>query len=81
MSSDQAYYTRRYVRYAEKNALAAILSIYRSSQTNAPVASLPEDYIIVTYGGDPFYRVENTLYRPFVVDGAPYFEVLGQFPY
>ena len=24
MSSDQAYYTRRYVRYAEKNALAAI---------------------------------------------------------
>ena len=47
----------------------------------AIIASLPEDYIIVTYGGDPFYRVENTLYRPFVVDGAPYFEVLGQFPY
>ena len=47
----------------------------------AIIASLPEDYIIVTCGGDPFYRVENTLYRPFVVDGAPYFEVLGQFPY
>ncbi len=47
----------------------------------AIIASLPEDYILVTYGGDPFYRVENTLYRPFVVDGAPYFEVLGQFPY
>ena len=47
----------------------------------AIIASLPEDYIIVSYGGDPFYRVENTLYRQFVVDGAPYFEVLGQFPY
>ena len=47
----------------------------------AIVASLPEDYIVVMYGGDPFYRVENTLYRQFVVDGAPYFEVLGQFPY
>ena len=47
----------------------------------AIVASLPEDYIIVQYGGDPFYRVEDTLYRQFVVDGAPYFEVLGQFPY
>lgn len=47
----------------------------------AIVASLPEDYIIVQYGGDPFYRVEDTLYRQFVVDGSPYFEVLGQFPY
>ena len=47
----------------------------------AIIASLPEDYIIVQYGGDPFYRVEDTLYRQFVVDGAPYFEVLGQFPY
>ena len=27
-----------------KNALAAILSIYRSSQTNAPVTALPEDF-------------------------------------
>ncbi len=47
----------------------------------AIVASLPEDYIIVQYGNDPFYRVEDTLYRQFVVDGAPYFEVLGQFPF
>ena len=47
----------------------------------AIVASLPEDYIIVQYGGNPYYRVEDTLYRQFVVDGAPYFEVLGQFPF
>lgn len=47
----------------------------------AIIASLPEDYIIEMFGGNPYYRVENTLYRQFVVDGAPYFEVLGQYPY
>ena len=47
----------------------------------AIIASLPEDYILFQHGTDRYYRVEDTLYRQLVVDGAPYFEVLGQFPF
>ena len=47
----------------------------------AIIASLPDDYTIFTYGGNRYYRMDNTVFRTIVYDGAPYFEVLGQYPY
>ena len=44
----------------------------------ALVQSLPEDYDTLTLGGVQYYRVDDTVYRLTLVDGAPYLEVLGQ---
>ena len=46
----------------------------------ALVETLPDDYKVITLGGDTYFQVDNTVYRTVVVDGAPLFEVLGQFP-
>lgn len=45
----------------------------------ALVNTLPDDYEVYTVNDREFYRVDDTLYRMVVVDGSPYFEVLGQF--
>ena len=46
--------------------------------TGALVEYLPDDYIRFTRGGETYFRVDDTVYALTVVDGNPYFEVLGQ---
>ena len=45
----------------------------------ALVETLPEDYdMVVLADGNEYYKVDDTVYRVTVVEGKPYFEVLGQ---
>jgi hypothetical protein len=45
----------------------------------ALVETLPEDYDMVALAdGNEYYKVDDTVYRVTVVEGKPYFEVLGQ---
>ena len=45
----------------------------------ALVEALPEDYEMVVLADDnPYYKVDNTIFRMVIIDGKPYFEVLGQ---
>lgn len=44
----------------------------------ALVDRLPDDLTKVSIGGREYYRYEDTVYRLVVVEGVPYFEVLGQ---
>ena len=46
--------------------------------TGALVEYLPDDYIRFTRGGETYYRVDDTVYALTLIDGNPYFEVLGQ---
>lgn len=44
----------------------------------AIINTLPEDYEIVNLGGAEYYKVDDTILRTVIVDGAACFEVLGQ---
>ena len=45
----------------------------------ALVETLPEDFDMVTLAdGNEYYKVDDTIYRVVVIEGKPYFEVLGQ---
>ena len=44
----------------------------------ALIDELPDDYRVITLGGDEYYAVDDTVYRTTVIGGTPYFEVLGQ---
>lgn len=44
----------------------------------AMVDTLPEDYEMVTLGGDEYYKVDDTVYKVTLSEGKPYFEVMGQ---
>ena len=45
----------------------------------ALVETLPEDYdMVVLADGKEYYKVDDTIYRVTIVEGKPYFEVLGQ---
>ena len=44
----------------------------------ALVQELPDDYDVVTLDGEEYYKVDDTVYKLTIVDGTPYFEVLGQ---
>lgn len=44
----------------------------------ALVDSLPDDYEMVTLGGEEYYKVDDTVYKVTLNDGKPFFEVLGQ---
>lgn len=45
----------------------------------ALVETLPEDYDMITLSdGNEYYKVDETIYKVTIVDGKPYFEVLGQ---
>ena len=46
--------------------------------TGALVGYLPDDYTTLRRGGDLFYRVDDTVYTLRLIDGQPFFEVLGQ---
>ncbi len=44
----------------------------------ALVQELPDDYDTITIDGEEYYKVDDTVYRITIIDGSPYFEVLGQ---
>ena len=44
----------------------------------ALVSELPDDYDTVTLDGEEYYKVDDTVYKLTIIDGSPYFEVLGQ---
>ena len=44
----------------------------------ALVQELPDDYDTITLNGDEYYKVDDTVYKITIIDGSPYFEVLGQ---
>lgn len=44
----------------------------------ALVQELPDDYDTININGGEYYKVDDTVYRTTIVDGAAYFEVLGQ---
>ena len=44
----------------------------------ALVQELPDDYDVVTIDGEEYYKVDDTIYKLSIIDGSPYFEVLGQ---
>lgn len=44
----------------------------------ALVETLPEDYEMITLGGNEYYKVDDTVYRVTISEGKPFFEVLGQ---
>ncbi|MBQ9661118.1 MAG: hypothetical protein IJV37_07675 [Bacteroidales bacterium] len=44
----------------------------------ALVQELPDDYETIVLEGEEYYKVDDTVYRLTIVDGSPYFEVLGQ---
>ena len=44
----------------------------------ALVEELPDDYDTITLDGDEYYKVDDTVYKLTIIDGSPYFEVLGQ---
>ena len=44
----------------------------------ALVDELPDDYETVTLEGVEYYKVDDTVYKLTIIDGSPYFEVLGQ---
>jgi hypothetical protein len=45
----------------------------------ALVETLPEDFDMVTLAdGNEYYKVDDTIYKVTVLEGKPYFEVIGQ---
>ena len=44
----------------------------------ALVNELPDDYETITLDGEEYYKVDDTVYKLTIIDGSPYFEVLGQ---
>ncbi|MCR5842209.1 MAG: hypothetical protein K6G86_09085 [Bacteroidales bacterium] len=44
----------------------------------ALVQELPDDYETIILEGDEYYKVDDTVYKLTIIDGTPYFEVLGQ---
>ena len=44
----------------------------------ALVKELPDDYDVITIDDEEYYKVDDTVYKLTIIDGSPYFEVLGQ---
>ena len=44
----------------------------------ALVQELPDDYETITMNGKEYYKVDDTVFQMTIIDGSPYFEVLGQ---
>ncbi len=75
VSADTQYYYQDGVFY-----IVDAYGRYRTivPPTGALVQYLPEDYTTFRRGGELFYRVDDTVYALTLIDGNPYFEVLGQ---
>lgn len=75
VSADTEYYYQDGVFY--------IIDAYGQYRTIVPptgalVQYLPDDYTTFHRSGELFYRVDDTVYALTLIDGNPYFEVLGQ---
>ena len=44
----------------------------------ALVQELPDDYETIILDGKEYYKVDDTVFQMTIIDGSPYFEVLGQ---
>ena len=44
----------------------------------ALVEELPDDYETIILDGKEYYKVDDTVFQMTIIDGSPYFEVLGQ---
>ena len=75
ISADTEYYYQDGVFYII-DAYGQYITII--PPTGALVEYLPDDYVRFTRGGETYFRVDDTVYALTVVDGNPYFEVLGQ---
>ena len=75
ISADTEYYYQDGVFYIV-DAYGQYITII--PPTGALVEYLPDDYVRFTRGGETYFRVDDTVYALTVVDGNPYFEVLGQ---
>ena len=75
VASDTEYYYQDGVFY-----VIDALGQYRTivPPTGALVEYLPEDYTTFRIDSDMYYRVDDTVYTLTLIDGTPYFEVLGQ---
>ena len=75
ISSDTEYYYQDGVFYIV-DAYGQYITII--PPTGALVEYLPDDYVRFTRGGETYFRVDDTVYALTLIDGNPYFEVLGQ---
>ena len=75
ISADTEYYYQDGVFYIV-DAYGQYITII--PPTGALVEYLPDDYVRFTRGGETYFRVDNTVYALTLIDGNPYFEVLGQ---
>ena len=75
ISSDTEYYYQDGVFYIV-DAYGQFMTII--PPTGALVEYLPEDYTTFRRSGELFYRVDDTVYALRLIDGQPFFEVLGQ---
>lgn len=75
VASDTEYYYQDGVFY-----VIDALGQYRTivPPTGALVEYLPEDYTTFRLDSDMYYRVDDTVYTLTLINGTPYFEVLGQ---
>lgn len=75
VAADTEYYYQDGVFY-----IVDALGQYRTivPPTGALVEYLPEDYTTFRLDSNMYYRVDDTVYTLTLIDGTPYFEVLGQ---
>ena len=59
-----------------KNAAGKYVTIVPPA--GALVQELPDDYETITLDGEEYFKVDDTVYKLSIIDGSPYFEVLGQ---
>lgn len=74
-AADSEYYYQDGVFYVQdKNGEYKVIV----PPAGALVEVLPDDFDTVTLNGEEYYKVDDTVYKVTVIDGKPYFEVLGQ---
>ena len=74
-------YSEAYANVAPRGYQSAVLNrlaSYEKAVKGALVQELPDDYETITLDGEEYYKVDDTVYKLTIIDGSPYFEVLGQ---
>ena len=67
----QDYYYQDGVFYTLKNGEYCVIE----APIGALVESIPDDYDEIELGGKTYYQVEDTLYKPTIINGKLHFEV------
>ena len=70
--SGQNYYYQDGVFYTLVNGEYCVIE----APIGALVDEIPEDYDEIVLGGQTYYQVEDTLYKPTIIDGKLHFEVV-----